>query len=477
MDATSCKDFIKKLEEVKQFISEQIEQKRNQAEQIASELKSNHSAGPPPDYCPDMGLAQTETDTDPSVATANSLPSDFQSNMSSALPICPTNSSSTCLSNLLSLQTLLELSVRQLAASQPLLGHSLSQLTTNHPLLGASASQLADSQFASSQLVAANQIALFQQTLSSMTVPISDLASDFNRRRPRVPDEADLSPTPSLFTSHPGKRAKVVSPSGIEKSDEIHSEENPDVAQTSSLNSTPQILNNMRDPGSLQFLLFYALSDKLIVSNKPTELVVTGVRGSEILYFATACKISEHKGRKRTNLFFDLPCVFFDDSNTPERKVYLCPLLAEGKEVLALFPLHGSFLYFVETKGGKTFGRPKQRYLLLKRNSKYVLAVPSSIRIVNLQLREAGGAGKSLSFEKCINSRAWDLYARALALMDDREIVGALINQADQQVQPPTNLSGNDSPEPCDEFSHSSTLPSTSNADPEVPGDDENLDI
>src|SRR5262249_17859669 len=53
----------------------------------------------------------------------------------------------------------------------------------------------------------------------------------------------------------------------------------------------------------------------------------------------------------------------------------------------------GGFMIYVETKGGLTAGRVKQRYLLLKRNAFYVLSAPvttGGMEIVTVTLKSRG---------------------------------------------------------------------------------------
>jgi hypothetical protein len=184
------------------------------------------------------------------------------------------------------------------------------------------------------------------------------------------------------------------------------------------MSETPTHLKTfLRTPNDWQFAMFHAISDRLVVSNKPLEFSVTSLHGNELVQFTAACKISDNKGRKRTSSFFDLPCIFFDIN---ENQVYLSPQFAPGKNIAALFPLSGSFLYFVETKGGKTSGRQKQRYLLLKRNSKYVMALSANMSIPQMRIQDGDGPGATLPCERLIGTRAWDLFSNAVVSLDDK---------------------------------------------------------
>jgi hypothetical protein len=78
---------------------------------------------------------------------------------------------------------------------------------------------------------------------------------------------------------------------------------------------------------------------------------------------------------------------------TPQKGLHLSRDTVRGghSSLLSIRPDADGFLVHVETKGGKTEGRQKQRYILLKRGAVYSLTAPLASSIINVELKSKRG--------------------------------------------------------------------------------------
>lgn len=142
-----------------------------------------------------------------------------------------------------------------------------------------------------------------------------------------------------------------------------------------------------------QFIHFFVADGlKKVVTHKPASLCFTIVNNGNLKIYTVPTKISASKIKRRCNRKIELNCAWVDCAGTDT--VYTSPGHAHGKDVISIQPdqnVHPEnlgFLFYVETKGGKTEGRQKQRYLLLKRDAHYVIrGIVGSVINVHLKTR------------------------------------------------------------------------------------------
>eukprot|EP00456_Euglypha_rotunda_P012823 TRINITY_DN13711_c0_g1_i7.p1 TRINITY_DN13711_c0_g1~~TRINITY_DN13711_c0_g1_i7.p1 ORF type:complete len:161 (+),score=16.72 TRINITY_DN13711_c0_g1_i7:151-633(+) len=142
-------------------------------------------------------------------------------------------------------------------------------------------------------------------------------------------------------------------------------------------------------PSTHSVYYFKADSKQKIVTHKPVTLCVTisGPNGKPVIY-SLPTKISESKIKRRCNTTRPIEAVWVDSS---KHTVYTSLQETIGLDCLKISPETRvaagelGFLFFVETKGGKTDGRQKQRYVLLRRSATYRVQSPAD--------RKSGSAG------------------------------------------------------------------------------------
>lgn len=122
-------------------------------------------------------------------------------------------------------------------------------------------------------------------------------------------------------------------------------------------------------------ICFNASSLAKQVQHKPDELQITTYDGSQTKTFSLLTKISESEIKRRSNETTPLNEVWVNSTDSsPESQ----------PDCVRISPVGRGFLVSVVTKGGKTIGRQRQNYVLLKRNAVYRISTPRTVVSVDL---------------------------------------------------------------------------------------------
>lgn len=142
---------------------------------------------------------------------------------------------------------------------------------------------------------------------------------------------------------------------------------------------------------------FLAESRKNVVSHKPATLCISAAHMAtkKVVQYCAAVKISEYKIKRRANQTTDLEVVYVDSSNN--LGIMTEEQAAHDSDHVSIRPNSNlradatGFMVYVETQGGKTEGRQKQKYLLLRRNAPYVIRSMHGTFVLNVCLKEPSG--------------------------------------------------------------------------------------
>jgi hypothetical protein len=228
---------------------------------------------------------------------------------------------------------------------------------------------------------------------------------------------------------------------------------------------------NNNSPAQHQVIYFKAEYNERIVDHKPSNLLIRCLYDNSSFTHTLAIKISVLKIKRKMNRCELLDYVYlqleneldslgaFDRHNSfvngkklnrrkHRSKIGLKDIYSNLNQIpsnsnsnefvrLASADSQNNFLYEVETKGGETAGRIKQKYVLLQKDNIYQLILPSYYQLANIQVKQKDGDLISLNFTKEKPASGVGLSAPATAVHSSHRATSAKPRRAASAVNKP----------------------------------------